>query len=86
MFSATGLMRSSPLSTTGKAFRRMNRNTSLKSLDRQAGAANIGIPPGLGSLFADSPSKRITERSGLKANPGEEADFGSRSRVAINPG
>ena len=85
MFSATEVMSPSLSTTTAREFRRMSRSTSLKNLDRPTAVPSTGILPGLGSLFADSPSKRIMERSALKANLGREAAFGSRCRLAINP-
>src|SRR6266478_1406950 len=60
-------------------------NTSLKNLDKQTVAANIGIPPGSVLPFAGLPWRRITGRSGLRANLEKEALSGSNFRLGINP-
>src|SRR6476469_9009152 len=70
---------------TAKGYRTTSINTSLKNLDKQTVAANIGIPPGSDSPFAGLLWKRIMGRSGLRANRERGASSGSHSRFGINP-
>src|SRR5437868_14154120 len=71
--------------TTARGYRATSMNTSLKSLDKQTLAANIGIPPGWDSPFAGLPWKRTGGRSALRANLEKEALSGSHFRLGINP-
>src|SRR5438270_11585517 len=86
MLSARGLMSPFLSATTARGYRAISTNKSLKNLDKQIVAANIGIRLAWGSPFAGLLSKRTKERSAFKANPEKEAPFGSRSRLAISPG
>src|SRR5437868_5661476 len=74
-----------PLATTGREYRGINMNASLRNLHKQTLAANIGIPPVLAWPFAGLLSKRIRERSGFGASREREARFGSRSRLVPRP-
>src|SRR5260370_37322134 len=85
MLSAWGPMSPFLSATTVRGYRASSTNTSLKDLDKQTVAANIGIRLAWGSPFAGLRWKRTKERSAFRANPEKEAPFGSRSRLAISP-
>src|SRR2546421_8219195 len=85
MLSARGLMSPFLSTTTARGYRATSTNTSLKNLDKQTVAANIGIRLAWGSPFAGLLWKRTEERSAFRANPEKEALFGSPCRFAISP-
>src|SRR5438034_3634957 len=72
--------------TTARGYRVTSTNRSLKNLDKQTVAANIGIRLAWGSPFAGLLWKRTKERSASRANPEKEAAFGTRSALAVSPG
>src|SRR4030095_16375304 len=85
MLSARGLTSPFLSATTARGYRATSMNTSLRNLDKQTVAANIGIRLVWGSPFASSLLKRTKERSAFRANLEKEAPFGSRCRLAISP-
>src|SRR5437879_12905806 len=71
--------------TMARGYRATSTNTSLKNLDKQTVAANIGIRLAWGAPFAGLRWKRTKERCAFSANPEQEAPLSSRSLLAISP-